>query len=68
MMIELKVEDYPAVKVFFSSKKQHIPALSVFCRGIIPGGYLPMMQLHQHLRWFGLRVDGCMLLEIAVQS
>lgn len=36
MMIELKVEDYPAIEVFFSSKKQHIPALSVL-QGNYPG-------------------------------
>jgi hypothetical protein len=35
-MIELKLEDYPAVEVFFADKKQHIPALSVL-QGNYPG-------------------------------
>lgn len=35
-MIELKYEDYHAVKAFFDTKKQHIPALSVLL-GNYPG-------------------------------
>lgn len=35
-MIELKLEEYSAVKAFFATKKQHIPALSVLL-GNYPG-------------------------------
>lgn len=66
-MIELKVVDYPAAEVFLPIRSSIFPHCQS-CRGIIPDGYLPMMQLHHPLPWYGLRGDGCMLPEISVQS